>query len=138
MTLPPATGIDKITEFRWLRHGEPMPAGWEPARQADMHHHRHAILIMRPLPALPVPPAGAEPAPPPMRVVVTGGMVGAYEAGERHSTAMGWIDVIWRAPLWVRVADALWWLLLGLICAALPALGMLMAVAAYKSMRGAA
>lgn len=36
-----------ITEYRWLKHGDPLPDGWRLAEQAITHHHKYGAWIMR-------------------------------------------------------------------------------------------
>lgn len=36
-----------ITEFMWLKHGKPLPEGWQLADQTISHHSHYAVLIVR-------------------------------------------------------------------------------------------
>lgn len=36
-----------ITEYSWLKHGDPLPEGWELAKQHISHHTHYAALIVR-------------------------------------------------------------------------------------------
>ena len=52
-------GPGTVTEFAWLRHGQPVPEGWTvPPQRLDSHHNHYAVLIARPVPPT---PAGATP-----------------------------------------------------------------------------